>query len=530
MLFNTKGVKTRQTSTSVTIPAPIGGLNGRDPLAQMAATDAYLMDNMFPGTATAKSRKGCIKFSSAALAGPVQTLAVWAGAAGDKLLACAGIKIYNVSTGVATELKTGLSNATPVTAMFSNAGVQSLHFANGQDTPHYFNGTVFANHAITGTTGSVSTLNFVFSFKERLYWGQKDMLGFYYLPVGAINGALSYFDLQQVSELGGYLVAIASYSAGEQGDTPEDRMVFITSKGECIVYEGFDPSNPASWGLVGRYYAAPPIGNRCAFKYGTELVILTRDGAIPFSEIRRTGDAKARGNADAPYSAITSKLGRFLSLLNANAGVAGWMGQQYISDEDGWLIINAPATASLSGAYYQFVMNTKTNAWCRYTNWNCMSMAVFGNRLYFGRYDGYVMLADEGRNDDTAKITFDVKTAYNYFEDGNGLGLLQKHFQWASMLISCDGTPPLDGKFNVDYKEDPPEYINVLANQFGAEWDVATWDTAEWGDDGRTQRFIITLNKGGFAGALWIRASLSGLKFEWYATQYVMEKTRGLLI
>lgn len=524
MLFSTKGVKTRQTSTSVTIPPPIGGLNGRDPLAEMAATDAYLMDNIFPGTATAKSRKGCTKFSSAALAGPVQTLAVWAGAAGDKLLACAGIKIYDVSTGVASEKKTGLSNATPVTAMFSNAGAQYLHFANGQNTPHYFNGTVFADHALTGVTGSASTLNFVFSFKERLYWGQKDMLGFYYLPVGQINGALSYYDLQQVSELGGYLVAISSHSIGEQGDTPEDRMVFITSKGECIVYEGFDPSNAANWRLVGRYYTAPPIGNRCAFKYGTELVILTRDGAIPFSEIRQSGKTNAL------YKAITSKLGRFLSSLNPNAAIPGWMGQQYISDEDGWLLINAPATTSLSGAYYQFVMNTKTNAWCRYTNWNAMSMAVFNNRLYFGRYDGYVMLGDEGRTDDTANITFDVKTAYNYFEDGNGLGLLQKHFQWASMLISCDGTPPINGKFNVDYREDPPEYINVLADQFGAAWDIATWDISDWGDDGRTQRFIITLNKGGYAGALWIRASLQGLTFQWYATQYVMEKTRGLLI
>lgn len=524
-------INTGQSSQPVTVPAPIGGLNGRDPIAAMDARDAYLMDNTFPGTASVESRKGCRKYSNNTLLAPVQALEVYAGGTGDKMLAWAGGKVWDVSNAVPQQLASGYVSNLPVTTMFSNAAdnAQFLIAVTGYDQPRSYNGAALAALTMTGMTGSQNTLNFVFSFKSRLYFGQRDKLGFYYLPVGQIQGALSYFDLGQVSQRGGYLVAIASFSESSNGNTPNDYIVFITNKGELIVYAGYDPSNAATWSLVGRYYAAAPIGNKCTINYGTELIILTEEGALPFSKIRRAGDAASGGVSGSGYSAITSKLGGFLSAYNMNAGVPGWDGLQY-SGGGGWLLLNVPATSAISGQYYQYVMNTTTNAWCRFTNWNGLCFAVYNKRLYFGRYDGYVMLADEGRFDDGQPIRCDVKQAYNYFDDGSGMAFLQKHFQWAALLVSCDGEPPLSGRFNVDYTEQQPDYVNQLAPSASAEWDVAAWDQGVWGDDSRTQRFVITLNKGGVAGALWLRASLQGLTLKWYATQYVMEKTRGLLI
>ena len=524
-------INTRQQSLPQTVPAPIGGLNGRDPLADMDAKDAYLMDNVVPGTAYVESRKGCVKYSSASLGAPVQALEVYSGGAGDKMLAFAGGKIFDVSTSVASQLLTGRTSNIPISTMFSNASdaAQYLVFVTGYDQPYAHNGTSLVALTMTGMVGSQNTLNYVLAFKGRLYFGQRDKLGFYYLPPGQIQGALSYFDLAQQSKRGGYLVAIASFSDTNTGTSPADYMVFITNKGEYIVYAGFDPSNANNWTLVGRYYSAPPIGNKCALNYNSELVVLTEEGALAFSDIRRAGDSNAGGVSGATYSAITSKLGSYLSAFNVNATVPGWGGLQY-SGAGGWLLLNVPATSSISGNYYHYVMNTTTNAWCRFTNWNGMAFTVFNKRLYFGRYDGYIMLGDEGRLDDGAAIKCDIKQAYNYFDDGSGMAFLQKHFQWASLLVSCDGEPPLSGKFNVDYTEEQPAYVNVLAPTAGAQWDVAAWDTGVWGDDSRTQRFVITLNKGGVAGALWLRASLQGLTLRWYATQYVMEKTRGLLI
>jgi hypothetical protein len=51
-------IDTRKRSEPVNLPAPVGGLNGRDPKADMPATDAYEMYNMVPGTTSVKSRNG----------------------------------------------------------------------------------------------------------------------------------------------------------------------------------------------------------------------------------------------------------------------------------------------------------------------------------------------------------------------------------------------------------------------------------------------------------------------------------------
>jgi hypothetical protein len=107
---------------------------------------------------------------------------------------------------------------------------------------------------------------------------------------------------------------------------------------------------------------------------------------------------------------------------------------------------------------------------------------------------------------------------------------MRKHFQWANILVSCNGTPPLSAQFNVDYVETQPDYLNDLEDSEGAEWDVATWDLASWGADEFTQRVLVTLNKTGVAGSLWLRASINGLSLRWYATNYAFERLSGLLL
>lgn len=526
-MFPLQGVDTRQSTIPFNIPAPVGGLNGRDPLANMAPADAYYMDNAFPEAAKVVSRKGYEQFNDTTLAGPVQTLDVYKGAAGEVMLAWASDKIYDVSLATPVQKDTGLNSPLAINAMFSNAAdnAQWLISVTGFDTPKGYDGTNFTNLTMTGITDPLG-LNYVVAFKGRLIFGEREKLGFWYLPTGQIQGALTYFDLAQVSRNGGYLQSIATYSQG--GETPQDYIVFITSTGECIVYSGTDPSSASNWSLVGRYFASQPIGQRCTLNYNGELILLTMEGALPFSQVRRAGDNDASGVAETEYSAITSKLGRYLSDFNVNADVAGWQGLVY--PRGGMLILNVPSTSAISGDYYQYVMNTTTKAWCRFTDLNGLCFTVFNKRLYFGTYAGDIMLGDEGRTDNGESIRVDVKQAYNYFGDERGAGPLQKHFQWASLIVACDGTPPLSGKFNVDFRENQPEYVNLLSPSDGAEWDVGTWDLAEWGSGLTTQRFIITLNRGGFAGSLWLRASMDSLTLEWFATQYTMQPTKGLLL
>jgi hypothetical protein len=514
-------VVTKQTARTLTVPAPVGGLNGRDGLAEMAATDAYLLDNWVPGTATVDSRAGNAAFATG-LGAAVESLEVYGGGAARKLLGFAGGNIFNVTGGgaVGAALQAGRNSNKIISAMFSNAGSQFLIGVSGLDVAFSYDGTTVTNLVMTGMTGSAANLSYVFAFKGRLYFAQKDQLGFYYLAVGAIQGALSYFDLAQVAKEGGYLAAIASFSA-DSGNGPADYIVFITSMGEYIVYGGFDPTNAANWGLVGRYYAAPPIGRKCAFNYGSDLVILTTGGALPFSAIRREGGI-------AEDDAITYKLGDRLQERNANTTVHGWQAALY--SHKGLFLINVPLEASEAGAYIQFVQNTKTKAWTRFTNLNGICWTEFEGKLYFGKYDGRVMLYDGGSQlDDGGPIQLDCKQAYNYFDDGSGfIGPSNKHFHFAKLLMACDGTPPISAQLNVDYVEDQPQIVAVPPSS-GTLWDVSDWDTSSWGAEVNTQFFMFSMGKYGIAGSLWLRAQLQGLTLKWYATQYIYDKAAGLL-
>lgn len=531
-------INTRQSSQPQTVLAPLGGLNGRDPEASLGATDAHIMDNVFPGTASVESRRGCVRHLSEALPGSVSNLAVYANAASDVMLAwvrgpfVGTTRLFDVSNPVYVEIDRiteNLFNADqPITAMFSNAADNAQHLivAGGRDFPYAYSGGA----AITPLDITEPNINFVFAFKGRLYFGQKNKLGFHYLPPGAIQGDLSYFDLGQVSQLGGSLRAIASYS-DDSGKSPNDYIVFITDKGELIVYAGFDPGNAASWELVGRYFTAEPIGQRCAINYGGDLLILTLEGAIAFSEIRRTGDAAAQGSPNAENVAVTSKLGTLLSTFNVNSDIPGWMGLQY-ANSGGWLLLNVPLGATNENMYFHYVMNTTTNSWCRFKNWNGTCFVVFNKRLYFGRVDGQVMLGDEGRFDDGEPIYCEVKQAGNYFEDGSGIGFLQKHFQWCDLLVSVDGKPQFNYTFCVDYKEEIPQFPPPATPPGGGAsfWNLIFWDREYWSTDDETKRYKLTLNRGGVNGSLWLKFTLNGQAFRWFATHYVLEKTKGLLI
>jgi hypothetical protein len=312
---------------------------------------------------------------------------------------------------------------------------------------------------------------------------------------------------------------MASFSA-DAGNGPQDYAVFITSLGEYIVYEGYDPSNIATWNLVGRYYSAPPIGRQCAFNYGSELVILTLEGALPFSAIRREG-----GVLDT--DALTYKLGRLLQDKNVYADTHGWQAALY--PKKGLLFVNVPANVSVAGSYVQFVQNTITKRWCRFTNLNGICWALFEGELYFGKYDGRVMKYDVGALDEGDPINLECQQAYNYFEDGSGSGSHNKHFHFAKLLLGCDGEPPLNAQFNVDYMSDQPEFVSSPADETGSEWDTTSWDVGGWGSDVTTRYFMLSMGKYGVAGSLWLRASLRGLTLKWYATQYIFSKAAGVL-
>lgn len=510
-------------SLPVTLTAPVGGLNGRDALAEMPHTDAFQLDNWFPNGTSVDTRGGCLDFATG-MGAAVESLEVYTGASGSKMLAFCNGSIYNVSAAgaVGAALASGKTSNKTTSCMFSNAGSQFLLIYTGSDQPLSYDGTTLTGLNITGLTGSQNLLLAGMVFKGRIFLTQAGQLGFYYLAVGAIQGAASFFDLQQQSLKGGYLVAICTFSQDNDGTGPQDYAVFATSEGEYIMYTGTDPSNAANWTLVGRYFGPPPIGKKSWFRFRSDLYFLTEEGVLSFTQIRQLGD-EGEGN-----DYLTSKLGRQFTDLLANEATHGWTGIIYPRGTA--LIINVPLTGGITGAYCQFVMNTSSSAWARYTGWNAISWALYNRRAYYGTADGRVVLADEGFTDNGVQVPAAARQAWNTFDDDQGLGEAEKQFHFASFSMQADGAPTISCNLNVNFQDDQPQGGTALANTPGGVWDVATWDVDDWAGAPNTQSLTIPVGKIGYIASPWLNAVSVAAKIRWFATRIVLEKTKGVLL
>jgi hypothetical protein len=521
MLYEGINVNTSQKSESHTIVAPVGGLNGRDALANMAEVDAYEMVNLFPGTSTCVVREGC-EIHQAPVGAPVTSLETFASGTGQKLLAFAAPNVWNVTVkDVKTSLKADLVQDAVVATMFSTVAdaAQFLIVTTGSDTPFQYNGTTITNLALTGLVhGDIAQkINFVCNYKLRLYFGIEGRLGFYYLPPGAIQGALEWFDLAQLSHYGGYLQAIATYSE-DAGAGPDDYIIFITSRGECIVFNGLDPGDAAAWDIVGRYKAGAPIGKKCVWDYAGDLLILTSEGVQQFSAIKKLADTRYEATA------LSSKLGDILLDLNVNRDIHGW--SMIVWPSGGKLVVNVPATTTRLGAYKHFVMNTTTQAWTVFDSreWDAQCFGVFEKKLYFGRYDGSIRVV-QGTYDNGESISFHAKQAYNYFKTPQ-----RKQFHWAQFLVKSEAEVALASRLSVDFIENTPvTEPNPLGSGGGAEWDIAYWDQDYWGYGPYTQRWIAPYGNYGIAASHWLTGQVAGATFEWYSTEHVFQKADGLL-
>lgn len=510
-------------SLPVTMNAPTGGLNGRDAYTDMPPDDAFRLDNWVPNNTSVDTRGGSETFITG-MPGAVESLEVFTGGAASKMLAfCAG-NIYNATLpgAIGAAIATGKTSNKVTTAMFSNAGAQFLLIFSGADQPLSYDGTTLTGLTITGMTGVQDTLHSPMAFKGRVYLAQQGQLGFYYLAVGAIQGAASYFDLAQQSLKGGALATITSYSQESMGTGPEDYALFVTTEGEYILYAGTDPSNAATWKLVGRYFGPPPIGRKSWFRFRSDVYFITEEGVLSFTQIRQMGEE----NSETEY--LTGKLGKLFSERTKYKTTHGWSGMIY--PRGNALYLNVPLTGGMNGPYTQFVMNTNNNKWCQFRGWNATAWALFAGRAYFGTYDGRVVLADEGFTDDGAEIQAVARQAWNTFDDEEGMGQADKHFHQITFAMSANGAPALACALNVNFEDAQPVYSTAITPPAGAMWDETLWDTSLWAGEAVTQNINVPVGKIGYIASPWVQAVSTAATIRWYASRIILEKTNGVLL
>lgn len=496
------------------VPAPIGGWNARDSIANMEPTDAVFIQNMFPSASNVNLRGGSTTYATD-MDGEVQTLMVYSGQDDENLFAVdsIGLTFYDISSsGAATPTTvTGLTNAIWEYTNVATAAGQYLYAVNGLDRPRLYDGTTWtaidgaSTPAITGVT--TTTLNNVVLFKTRLWFIQKNTLEAWYLPAGAIGGAATKFSLEGIARKGGYIVDVDTWTL-DAGYGVDDNLVFITNMGEVIVYRGTDPASAATFALIGVWEVGAPVGTRPMLKWGGDLLIMTLDGLVPLASALQSSRLDPRvALSDKIQTAISQALAQYQTSF-------GWQVVYYPKSNALW--VNVPSGV---GMQQQFVMNTITKSWCNFMGWSANCWAIYKDNPYFGATNIVKQAWDETYADDGANINTSVLQAFDYFETRT----TQKYFTRARPNIFSNGTPAVLIGINVDFDILQQPALISYAPSVVSLWDVALWDVGTWGQALQVQNNWQGVTGLGYCGAVQFRSASSGLQIQWAATDVVFQ-------
>lgn len=513
-----KSEQKQQVSNFTSYQAPVGGWNAIDALADMKPTEAVVLDNWYPTPAYCEIRGGSSSHATG-MTGTGKTLMVYNGLNGTSKMFCATASgVYDVSSagavGAAVAARTSGKHQH---VMFGDGTNQYLIMCNDADKPLYYDGTTWtavdaaSSPALTGVT----TTNLIapFIFKGRLNFIEKNTLKFWYLAAGAAGGALTAFDLSGVAQRGGYLMAAHSWTV-DAGDGVDDRLVFITSMGEVIVYQGTNPSSASTWALVGVYLIGAPLGRNCIFPYASELIFLTKQGAFPLSTVLNSSGFDLS-------KAVTRKVqNAFNEAAVSYGGIYGWKAIHY--PEQSAVIVNVPLVEG--GEHHQYVMNTLNNSWCRFKGWDAEDFAIFNGELYYCQ-STKVIKAWSGASDQGANVEAYAKTAFSYF----GSRGQQKDFKMFRPVLAVNGSLNFLIDLDIDFSD--TDIVGTAAYTVAGSgvWDTANWDDAYWASG-----FQIIKNWQspsawtGYSASGKIKIATNSLTVQWISVDYVYEVGNGL--
>lgn len=501
------------TSTTVSYPAPVGGWNARDAWAAMAATDAIVLQNLVPRTSYVEGRGGYISHATG-MTGNGKTLATYNKLDGTSFMYCTTASgVYDVSSsGAVGASKAARTNGKHQWVNFGDGSSNYLILVNGADKPLYYDGTTWtavdalSTPALTGlTTTKIVHVNV---FKGRLIYIEKDTLSFWYLAAGAAGGALTEFPLDGEAVRGGYLMAMATWTV-DGGNGPDDRAVFVTSEGEVIVYQGTNPSSATTWSKIGSYFLGKPLGRRCFAKFGGDLVLITENGCFPLSV--------ALQSSTIDYTlALSDKIApAFTAVARTYGSTFGWVPVVFPSQSA--LIVNIPFQED--GTHEQYVMNTFTKSWCRFTAWNAEDFVVYKSELYFcngtATYKAWTGLID-GVDD----IVFYGKTAFSAF----GRSGLLKEVKLYQPVLQVTGSLTFLTDIDVDFGDSVIAGLATYSAVSGALWGVGMWGVGIWGSGFETVRsWTSPAQYTGFYVSGKIKVSSHSLTVRWMSNIYVYE-------
>lgn len=502
---------------SANLGPPLGGWNTFDAMVGMKLDFAPVLDNLLPDQGRLRMRPGYRNWSTG-LPGRVGGLMAYRSAGVGLMFAASGTGIYDVSASgaVGSAVVTGLTSAAVDGLTVAAAGGTFLLIYNGVDQEKTFNGTTWANWTATGIS---MRIGWATTFKSQVFCGRRDKLSFWYGAAAAIGGAYNEFPLQGVAKKGGGIAGAIDWTL-DSGQGPDDRMAFVTTEGEVIVYSGLNPASSSTWSLVGVFSLPRPLGGRFLKPFGGDVLVLTEGGVFPLSAVVAGIDEGALAS-----KAYTQRIEpTFLNLARARSTLAGWEVTPLPSY--GLWLVNVPWTSSNA---QQVMFRAANGAMARSTGLAAACWLETGGRAFFGHAsEGKVLVWGEDTSDAGMAIQGECVQAFSDFE---AAGLL-KRFTLMQPIVAGAAGASIRAEMAIDWLVPPPEadvggstYVPPALGSEVAIWGVAHWGSSMWGGGlSLVSRAWQSARGIGQSGAVRLRVTSGYERPEWLGTAVVYER------
>jgi hypothetical protein len=501
-------------------PTLVRGWIANEALSNPEAGGAARLENFFPTASEVRMRSGSKLYTQLNTNNPVRALFSYLNGANRKLFATSDTAIVDITTiiggailvdhagfGLATDageilgipdtqgtvMVSSLASGDWSVTQFQTAGGVFLRLVNGVDVPLVFDGAGFSTTpALTGIGIDPKTLNFVFPYKKRLFFLEKDSMNAWYLPVEEVGGDLVKLPLGANFARGGSLVFGATWSLDTGGGLSE-QCIFVSSEGEVIAFQGDNPGVAASWTKVGVYRTGRPLGPKAIIRAGGDLIMATDIGFVPLSQ------AVQRDFAVISPSAVSYPIETEWNERALIRSASPWHAEVWPSKQ--MVAIALPTT---TGATAEFlVANARTGAWALYTGWNGTCLGLFGDRLFFGSEAGRVIEAEVGGFDvgvnGQEAVTY-TATAVPLFDGLKSPGAI-KEAGMARAVIRAPGEVVAELAAHADFVIGDLAPPSASPARAGSIWGAGIWGTATWGTKAvkLTQQDWVSVSAIGFA-------------------------------
>jgi len=481
-----KAQRGRQKSQTFQFPAAVRGWITNESLAFPQPGGAFVLDNWFPTQTGVRLRGGCERHATLVVDDPVQSLFAYrAGVV--RMFASDEANVYDITAPVDPNVApaadiTGQTSGYYSSIPFTTAGGDFLYILNGTDDPQLYDGATWTaiNGASTPAITNVTSADLIqgTSYRNRIFFVEKQSLNIWYPVVGSLGGALDNITLSGTFKKGGTILFCATWSI-DAGDGADDRFVVVSTAGEAAVFEGANPSGTteADWNLVGVYSLSRGLGKNAYLQIGGDLLILTEEGITPFTAVVQK-DPAALSMSAVSMSIETAWKRAVADRRNLPWEVVKW-------PEKNMAIINVPR-ASDDQLAICFVVNLETGAWSQYTGWDTRTLLVFDERAFFGANDGRVRECETGGNDDGQAY---VCTYVGLFEHLGQPGMHKVVQQARPNFIASEPFSP-QVSVSTNYTLQLPAPPNSIPNYSLDVWDQGLWDVSLW-DNGSSLQFPV---------------------------------------